>query len=141
LILDLYKSRFQIEFLYRDTKQFKGLNDCEARSENKLKFHFNASLTTINLAKIGQWLGAAKEGRVADSKTIDHCGLLLDRFISELGIHPNTTKNKLKLKQLIRKKGFFNFFQNSLLAFQITLYYICPVSKGCSILNLFSKAG
>jgi hypothetical protein len=52
VILDLYKSRFQIEFLYRDAKQFTGLNDCEARSENKLKFHFNASLTTINLRKL-----------------------------------------------------------------------------------------
>jgi hypothetical protein len=31
--------------------EISGLNDCEARSEKKLKFHFNTSLTTINLAK------------------------------------------------------------------------------------------
>jgi len=104
LILDLYKSRFQIEFLYRDAKQFTGLNDCEARSENKLKFHFNASLTTINLAKIAHWLSVPKEGRgafsMADVKTIYHNGLLIDRFIRKFGINPNTTKNKLKLQQL-----------------------------------------
>lgn len=39
-VLELYKSRFQIEFLYRDAKQFAGLNDCEARSKEKLYFHY-----------------------------------------------------------------------------------------------------
>ena len=32
------KRRFQIEFLYRDVKQFIGLTHCQARSENKLYF-------------------------------------------------------------------------------------------------------
>ena len=40
-----YKARFQIEFLFRDAKQFTGLTDCQARSQAKLDFHFNASLT------------------------------------------------------------------------------------------------
>ncbi|MDR2126625.1 MAG: transposase [Prevotellaceae bacterium] len=51
-IVAFYRSRFQIEFLYRDAKQHAGLNDCQARSKNKLDFHFNAALTTVNLAKI-----------------------------------------------------------------------------------------
>jgi hypothetical protein len=46
------KSRFQIEFLYRDGKQHTGLNDYQARGQKKLYFHFNASLTAINLAKV-----------------------------------------------------------------------------------------
>jgi len=50
-IVRYYRSRFQIEFLYRDAKQHTGLNHCQARSENKLDFHFNASLTAVNLAK------------------------------------------------------------------------------------------
>jgi hypothetical protein len=50
-ILLYYHSRFQIEFLYRDGKQHTGLNDSQARSENKLHFQFNASLTSINIAK------------------------------------------------------------------------------------------
>ena len=104
MILSLYKSRFQIEFLYRDAKQFSGLNDCEARSKNKLNFHFNASLTTINLAKITHWLSVPKEKRgafsMADVKTMYHNDLLLDRFIAKFGINPNTIKNKLKLQQL-----------------------------------------
>lgn len=104
-ILELYKSRFQIEFLYRDAKQFTGLNHCEARSENKLKFHFNTSLTTVNLAKIVHWNTLPKENRgafsMADVKNLYHNGLQLDRFICKFGINPNTTKNKHKISQLL----------------------------------------
>ena len=46
-----YRARFQIEFLFRDAKQFTGLCDCQARDQARLDFHFNASLTTLNLAK------------------------------------------------------------------------------------------
>jgi hypothetical protein len=47
-----YKARFQIEFLFRDAKQFTGLNDCQARRQESLDFHFNAALTIVNLAKV-----------------------------------------------------------------------------------------
>lgn len=46
-----YKARFQIEFLFRDAKQFTGLCDVQARDQARLDFHFNASLATLNLAK------------------------------------------------------------------------------------------
>lgn len=46
-----YKARFQVEFLFRDAKQFTGLCDCQARSRQRLDFHFSASLSTLNLAK------------------------------------------------------------------------------------------
>jgi len=51
-----YKARFQIEFLFRDAKQFAGLNDCQARRQESLDFHFNASLTVLNLAKLDAYL-------------------------------------------------------------------------------------
>jgi len=47
-----YKARFQIEFLFRDAKQFTGLSDCQARSAGKLRFHFNASLSAVSFAKL-----------------------------------------------------------------------------------------
>jgi hypothetical protein len=50
-LLDLYASRFQIAFLFRDSKQFTGLLDCQARAESALDFHFNASLATLNLVR------------------------------------------------------------------------------------------
>jgi hypothetical protein len=46
-----YKGRFQIEFLFRDAKQFAGLSDCQARAKAQLAFHFNASLSAGTFAK------------------------------------------------------------------------------------------
>ena len=46
-IWKMYKSRFQIEFLFRDAKQFTGLNNFQARDTKKLEFHFNTSLTAV----------------------------------------------------------------------------------------------
>jgi IS4 transposase len=48
----LYRARFQIEFIFRDAKQFTGLSDCQSRNEQVLDFHFNVSLATLNLARI-----------------------------------------------------------------------------------------
>ena len=104
-ILDYYKCRFQIEFLYRDAKQYTGLNDCQARSENKLHFHFNTALTGINIAKIEHWLSKPKEERGAfsmnDIKTINNNMLQLQLFFNKFGINPHSAKNKRKAKELI----------------------------------------
>lgn len=51
-VLEYYHCRFQMEFTFRDAKQATGLNHSQARDIDKLNFHFNASLTTINIAKI-----------------------------------------------------------------------------------------
>jgi len=48
----MYKARFQIEFIFRDAKQFTGLTEAQTRSAQRLHFHVNASLTTLNIAKI-----------------------------------------------------------------------------------------
>ncbi|MEG5048905.1 transposase [Microcoleus sp. B4-C1] len=50
-ILEYYQARFQIEFIFRDAKQFTGLSNCQSRSGQCLDFHFNASLIALNLAK------------------------------------------------------------------------------------------
>jgi len=104
-ILEYYQSRFQIEFLYRDGKQHAGLHDCQARSENKLNFHFNASLTAINIAKTTHWLSIPKETRrsfsMNDIKTVNHNSLLLQLFFDKFGISPYSTKNKRKANELI----------------------------------------
>jgi hypothetical protein len=104
-ILDCYQSRFQIEFLYRDAKQYTGLNDSQARSENKLNFQFNAALTAINIAKVEHWLGQPKEVRkpfsMADIKTMNHNRLLLQRFIDVFGVNAYSAKNRNHVNELI----------------------------------------
>jgi len=105
-ILEIYRLRFQIEFLYRDAKQHLGLNHCEARSEEKLTFHINTSLTSINLAKIAHWKKNKSEERfpfsISDVKTLYNNQLLLDLFLEEFGINPYLPKNKQKLHKLRR---------------------------------------
>lgn len=104
-IIQYYKSRFQIEFLYRDAKQHTGLNHCQARSENKLNFHCNTALTVLNLAKATHWLKISKQDRgsfsMNDVKTINHNTLLIDRFLVKFGIDPNLTKNQTNIQELI----------------------------------------
>ena len=104
-VLLYYQSRYQIEFLYRDGKQHTGLNDSQARSENKLHFQFNASLTSLNIAKVIHWLSLPKEERgafsMSDIKTMNHNTLLLKRFIDVFGIRPYSTKNQNYVKELI----------------------------------------
>ena len=47
-----YVARFQIEFLFRDSKQFAGLTHCQARDVTALTFHANASLTAVSLNQL-----------------------------------------------------------------------------------------
>ncbi len=102
-IVNYYRSRFQIEFLYRDAKQYCGLTNCQARSENKLNFHFNAALTAVNLAKI-EWLNTKnkpdEQFSMSDYKTMYNNELLLKQFIRVFGINPNSKKNKKNIAEL-----------------------------------------
>ena len=102
-IVSCYRSRFQIEFLYRDAKQHCGLEHCQARSKNKLHFHFNAALTAVNIAKL-YWLDTRKPEAgtfsMADFKTMCHNMMLIERFICVFAINPNTTINQNKIKEL-----------------------------------------
>ena len=103
-IVRYYRSRFQIEFLYRDAKQFTGLTNCQARSENKLDFHFNATLTAVNLAK-QDWLSnkskVDKPFSMSDYKTMYNNTLMLERFMCMFAINPNTPKNQKIVKELL----------------------------------------
>lgn len=104
-ILNFYKARFQIEFLYRDGKQHTGLTDCQARCTKKLNFHFNASLTSINIAKSQSWMSIPIEKRKAfsmnDIKTVNYNTLLLQRFFDVFAINPNIAKNNKHFKELL----------------------------------------
>lgn len=45
-----------MEFLFRDSKQWTGLSDCQARDEKALHVHFNAALRAVNLVKVQEQL-------------------------------------------------------------------------------------
>lgn len=96
-IYQFYKLRFQIEFIFRDAKQFIGLEDCQARDLVKLEFHFNASLTALNLAKVessqphpGQEPFTFSMASVKRRALNQH---LLERFIASLDLEPSLIKS------------------------------------------------
>jgi Transposase DDE domain len=103
-ILQYYKMRFQIEFIYRDSKQFLGLNHCQSRIKEAISFHFNAVLTTLNVAKITHWLSIPKETRPAfsmsDIKTKYSNQFLMDKLITIYGKDPNVEINNPLIKEL-----------------------------------------
>lgn len=95
-VYQYYKARFQIEFLFRDAKQFTGLCDCQARDQKRLAFHFNASLTTLNLAK-AELLHSQNENQrivcsMASVKALYFNRYFLDRIIRIFGLDPTYIK-------------------------------------------------
>ncbi|MCB0425658.1 MAG: hypothetical protein KDD13_13565, partial [Mangrovimonas sp.] len=103
-----YQCRFQIEFLYRDAKQYAGLAQCQARSEKKLHFHLNTALTAVSLAKVAHHLHRPAHERgafsMADIKTQYANDLLLSRFIATFGIGSQMSKIN-SIRERLRKLG------------------------------------
>ena len=91
-----YSARFQIEFTYRDGKQYTGLADCQSRDKDRLDFHFNASLTTLNLARAEQ----IKQQDSAEPFVFSMASVkaryfnehYLDLFFFKLGLDPELIK-------------------------------------------------
>lgn len=92
-----YRLRFQIEFLFRDAKQFTGLQDCQARDVLKLEFHFNASFTALNLAKLDAFQQhTGQQPFVFSMASVKRRALnqhLLHTFIAKLDLEPTLIKS------------------------------------------------
>lgn len=96
-----YKARFQIEFIFREAKQFTGLCDCQSRDAQKLDFHFNASLSALNLARYDAQLRQpsvdslhrAPPFSMASHKRVAFNDHLLERFIAKLDLNPTLIKS------------------------------------------------
>lgn len=103
-IYRLYKARFQIEFLFRDAKQFTGLLDCQARCQSALHFHFNASMTALNLLKLEDRQRTEGADRsvisIASWKIRKFNEHLLRRFSSFLGLDFNLIKSSPMFENL-----------------------------------------
>lgn len=99
-----YKARFQIEFLFRDAKQFTGLTDCQARCRQALHFHFNVAMTALNLLKLEDRQQAPNPERhvisIATWKVRKANAHLLERFSSWLGLDFSSIKSRPDFKTL-----------------------------------------
>lgn len=101
-VFDLYRARFQEEFLFREAKGFTGLQHCQARSREKLDFAFNASLSAVNMARSLAVEMEKQTGRrlsVAALKVLLHNAALYERisfFVwSENASTPSSNPNTL----------------------------------------------
>ncbi len=99
-VLDFYRTRFQLEFCFRDAKQHAGITNRQSTDFRKLAFHFNASLAAINLAKAACKKMGIKYS-ISSCKSVIHNAYMLERFICVFGIEPNTQLIDKLFKELI----------------------------------------
>jgi DDE superfamily endonuclease len=96
-LVEFYVARFQIEFLFRDSKQFTGLTDCQSRAKAVLDFHFNAALATLNLARSEELQTQTAQPphvfSMASWKQRQFNEHLLELFIERFALDPTWVKN------------------------------------------------
>jgi len=101
-----YKARFQIEFLFRDAKQYTGLEHSQVRDEKKLNYHFNISLTSVSLAKTIFYQSESNINKPFSMRNIkvNYYNKLLIEFIYNKSVFLQTS---IKIKQLFDKLELF----------------------------------
>ena len=106
-----YKARFLIEFIFRDSKQYLGLTHCQARDSQKLNFHVNSVLLTLNLLKVHWFRQQAKQQMqrapkqpfsVANYKRRAFNEYLLSTFISRFGLEQTLDKSQPEYLQCLQ---------------------------------------
>lgn len=93
-ILLYYQARFQIEFSYRDAKQYFGFSHFQTLKAQRIDFHVNMSMMFTNLAYVELW--NEKHCSVSDykmkQKNMKFCDFIfqhLDLDLNALKIHPS----------------------------------------------------
>ncbi|MBC6992709.1 transposase, partial [Lewinella lacunae] len=103
-IVHAYRCRYQQEFIFRDGKQFSGLEEGQGRDWLKIDFHVNCALTVVNLAKAAHHLAVPDLERgafsMADITTAYTNERLALRIFSRCGIDPNLPKSQEVLAEV-----------------------------------------
>jgi hypothetical protein len=98
-VVSFFRLRFQIELLIRDAKQHTGLGDAQARDEAKLDFHFNMSLTGVNLARLlSQRAGLSVSSYLREQ----YNRFLVERVLVELGFEAELELRKPVIERLVQ---------------------------------------
>ena len=102
-----YAAGFQIEFIFRDAKQFTGLTHSQARCKESLNSHFNSSLALLNLVRNEHRLtNQNTQQGLSMSSYKRRCAneMILKLVFSKLGIDPNLPKIQ-KMYQELKNYG------------------------------------
>ena len=89
-VVEIYRSRFQIEFLFREGKQELGLNDCQARDQKSLAFHFNLSMAALNILRIEELHRGEGVISIASARRRKQNEKLMLRILEKLGLDPTS---------------------------------------------------
>ena len=100
-IVQYYCARFQIEFLFRDAKQFTGLEHSQTRKKEKLHFHFNMSMSSVNLARIDIKLGGTVKS-LNDYQRLAYNTKIINLFMSTSGLNP-----EVDIYQMAERKSIY----------------------------------
>jgi len=104
-IVAYYQLRFGIELLIRDAKSHAGLEECQARDQDKLHFHFNLALSAVSVAKAACWLTVLPTERGAFSmrniKLLFTSDLWTQRVFRNLGLEPSWEKYQPAYQQCL----------------------------------------
>lgn len=105
-ILDYYSARFQIEFLFRESKMYTGLEDCQSTDKKILDTHFNMSLFALNLAKIEDRISRGEENQqpfsIMNYKRTSSNLRMLNLFIHKFGIDLSSKKMRLAYDEMLK---------------------------------------
>ena len=109
-ILDYYRARFQIEFIFRDARPYTGMVDSQSRNLDAIDAQVNGSLTALNLAKVAIRQELSVEGEstpevvsvsIASFKRKALNEHLLDLFIAMFGLDPTLIKLTPNYRKLL----------------------------------------
>ena len=98
-VLAYYRTRFQIEFCYRDAKGYTGLMHCQARNKWKLDFAFNASFASLNVAKVTM-KEMGMQYSMSSFKALMTNTYIVRRIFKACGHNPNRTLISKIFKEL-----------------------------------------
>ena len=98
-VVRYYRLRYQIEFVIRDAKQHTGLTDCQARSQEKLDFHLNMSVATVNLLRL---LAQKAECSPRTYRREAYNRLLIGRLLSKLGLNAEYDRMDARIQSVVR---------------------------------------
>jgi hypothetical protein len=106
-ILEIYQIRFQIEFLFRDAKQYTGLMNCQSTNLTKINNHLNLSLTSIAIAKATHWDKNPKTPfSMAGIKEYYYNLKLVELVSDALGLDTNAIKNNPKIINILKANSY-----------------------------------
>ena len=98
-VIEYYRCRFQIEFAFRDAKQYTGLCDCQSRDLDTINFAFNTSLSALGVAKVYKHRHDC-DLSIGGLKSLFYNYYLLQRILCKSGNRPNKSLNAQIFKEL-----------------------------------------